>query len=62
VPIRGEHALPPISADWCADPLVVIAAHNTLFCEHGLTYAYYFSRHSYSAIRRDGQDRRGDLA
>jgi hypothetical protein len=26
------------------------AAHIGMFCEHDLTYAYYFSRYSYSAL------------
>jgi hypothetical protein len=32
-------------------------APEQMFCAHGLTYAYYFSRHSYSAIRNSASQR-----
>ena len=33
--------------------MAVRAARERTFCAHGLTYAYCFSRHSYSAFRAD---------
>ena len=45
---QGQGAVSPPAGP----PPAMPPAPERMFCEHGLTYAYCFSRHSYSAIWR----------